>query len=161
MSCGGNVPFVPRTFCPICVDLHRYHFGTSQMSLALTPTSSLAGTLRRHTDHQFPLCVFCLSVFFSRVLCLKFNFFYHASRDKWCGRHVNWRGPPCVSKSCAVRPVFARVAGELWAADPSKNQIGHEANAVLWHTLGYQQHPGPENQHSQHMLNQPTGSSPE
>ena len=29
------------------------------------------------------------------------------------------RVPPCAVKACAVRPVFARVAGELRAADPA------------------------------------------
>ena len=32
------------------------------------------------------------------------------------------RVPPCVVKTCAVRPVFARVVGELRAADPSNVQ---------------------------------------
>ena len=32
------------------------------------------------------------------------------------------RVPPCAVKTCAVRPVFARVAGELRAADPSNAQ---------------------------------------
>ena len=32
------------------------------------------------------------------------------------------RVPPCAVKTCAVRPVFTRVAGELRAADPSNQQ---------------------------------------
>ena len=35
--------------------------------------------------------------------------------------------PPCTVKTCAVRPVFARVVGELQAADPSKCPRAHEA----------------------------------
>ena len=37
--------------------------------------------------------------------------------------------PLCVAKTCAVHPVFARVVGELWAADPSKCPRGFAANA--------------------------------
>ena len=37
--------------------------------------------------------------------------------------------PLCAAKTCAVHPVFALVAGELSAADPSKSQMGHEENA--------------------------------
>ena len=32
------------------------------------------------------------------------------------------RVPPCAVKTCALRPVFARVVGELWAAHPSNLQ---------------------------------------
>ena len=32
--------------------------------------------------------------------------------------------PPCVAKTCVVRPVFARVAGELGAADPRMSWKG-------------------------------------
>ena len=37
------------------------------------------------------------------------------------------RVPPCAVKTCAVRPVFARVGGELRTADPSKCPGAHEA----------------------------------
>ena len=78
--------------------------------------------------------------------------------------------PPCVAKTCAVRPVFARVAGELRAADPRIRSKRLEANASLGaHSeapvrslgAGHQQHPKPDNQDNQHMLNQPRGSFPE
>ena len=39
------------------------------------------------------------------------------------------RVPPCVVKTCAVRPVFARVVGELRAADPSHVQGPVKQNA--------------------------------
>ena len=37
--------------------------------------------------------------------------------------------PPCAAKTCAVRPVFAWVAGELWAACPSNCPRASAANA--------------------------------
>ena len=37
------------------------------------------------------------------------------------------RMPACAVKICAVRPVFARVVGELRAADPGKCPRAHEA----------------------------------
>ena len=36
---------------------------------------------------------------------------------------------PLSVKTCAVRPVFARVVGELWAADPSNVQGPVKQNA--------------------------------
>ena len=78
--------------------------------------------------------------------------------------------PPCAVKTCAVRPGFARVVGELRAADPSKVQGPVKQNASLgeqseaprrrWKP-GQEQNPRPENQDSQHMLEQPRGSFPE
>ena len=41
------------------------------------------------------------------------------------------RVPLCAVKTCAVRAVFARVAGELRAADPRKCLRAYEANASL------------------------------
>ena len=80
-------------------------------------------------------------------------------------RRVN----PCAVKTCAVRPVFARVVGELRAADPSNVQGPVEQNASpgeqseaprrRWKP-GQEQNPGPENQDSQHMLVQPMGVFP-
>ena len=77
---------------------------------------------------------------------------------------------PCAVKTCAVRPVFARVVGELRAADPSHVQAPVKQNArpgdqsealrPRWKP-GQEQNPGPENQDSQHMLEQPRGSFPE
>ena len=76
--------------------------------------------------------------------------------------------PPMCCKNLCVR--FLRVAGELWAADPSKRPMRHEATATSGRLSGapgqswkprHQQHPGPENQDSQHMLNQPRGSLPD
>ena len=81
------------------------------------------------------------------------------------------RVPPCAVKTCAVRPVFARVVGELRAADPNNVQGPVKQNASpgeqseaprpRWKP-GQEQHPGPENQDSQHMLKlkQPRGSFP-
>ena len=37
--------------------------------------------------------------------------------------------PPCAVKACAVRPVFARVVGELRVADPSNVQGPVKQNA--------------------------------
>ena len=34
--------------------------------------------------------------------------------------------PLCVAKTCAVCPVLAGLAGELWAADPGKCPSGHQ-----------------------------------
>ena len=39
----------------------------------------------------------------------------------------NRRVPSCAVKTCAVRPVFASVVGELRAANPSKCARAHEA----------------------------------
>ena len=80
------------------------------------------------------------------------------------------RVPPCAVKTCAVRPVFARVVGELRAADPS-NVHGpvkqnaspgeqSEAPRPRWKP-GQGQNPGPEIQDNQHMLEQPRGYFPE
>ena len=49
-----------------------------------------------------------------------------------------FRSLTCVAKTCAVRPVFARVVGKLWTAHPKRS----------WEP-GHQQHPGPENQDGQ------------
>ena len=78
--------------------------------------------------------------------------------------------PPCAVKTCAVRPVFARVVWELRAADPSKCPRAHEARCWpreqpeaprrRWKP-GQAQHPEPKNQDGQHMLNQPRGSFPD
>ena len=77
---------------------------------------------------------------------------------------------PCAVKTCAVRPVFARVVGELRATDPSNVQGSVKQNASpgqqseaprpRW-KLGQEQNPGPENQDSQHMLEQPRGYVPD
>ena len=78
--------------------------------------------------------------------------------------------PPCAVKTCAVRPGFARVVAELWAADPNNVQGPVKPNASpgqqsdsprpRWKP-GPEQNPGPENQDSQHMLEQPRGYFPE
>ena len=70
-------------------------------------------------------------------------------------------------RTCAVRLVFARMAKELQAADPSKcpratkqnARVGEQSEAPRrrWKP-GLQQHAGPENQDSQHMPNRPRGS---
>ena len=62
--------------------------------------------------------------------------------------------PPCAVKTCAVRPVFALVVGELRAADPSnvhrpvKQNASPEAQSEAprqgWKP-GQGQNPGPEN----------------
>ena len=80
------------------------------------------------------------------------------------------RVPPCAVKTCAACPVFARVVGELQAADPSNVQGPVKQNASpgeqseaprpRWKP-GQEQHPGPENQDSQHMPEQPRGYFPE
>ena len=77
---------------------------------------------------------------------------------------------PCAVKTCAGCPVFAPVVGELRAADPSKCPRPMKQNASpgeqseaprrRWKP-GQGQHPGPENQDSQHMIDQHRGSFPE
>ena len=79
------------------------------------------------------------------------------------------RVPPCAAKTCAVRPVFARLVWWLRAADPSNVQGPVKQNASpgeqseaprpRWKP-GQEQNPGPENQDSQHMLEQPRGKTP-
>ena len=78
--------------------------------------------------------------------------------------------PPCAVKTCAVRPVFARVVMELQAADPSnvhgpvKQNASPEAQSEAprrGRKPGQGQNPGPENQDSQHMLEHPRGSFPD
>ena len=65
------------------------------------------------------------------------------------------RVPPCAVKTCAVRPVFARVVGKLRAADPSNFQVPVKQNGQQSEALrprwkpGQEQNPGPENQDSQ------------
>ena len=76
---------------------------------------------------------------------------------------------PCVAKTCAERPGFARPEGS-WG-----QQIQEFAEAAMKQTLvrghnlrlldearevGHQQHPGPENQDGQHILDQPRQGSP-
>ena len=82
----------------------------------------------------------------------------------------NRRMPPCAVKTCAVRPVFARVVGELRTADPSNVQgpvkqiagPGEQSEAPRRRQKpGQEQNPGPENQDSQHMPEQPRGHFPE
>ena len=72
--------------------------------------------------------------------------------------------PPCAVKACAVRPVFAREQIQANVQGPMKQNPSRgeqsEAPRRRWKP-GQQQHPGPENQDSQHMLNQPRGSFPE
>ena len=46
----------------------------------------------------------------------------HQGKSK---ENSHWR----AGKTCAVRPFCARVARKLWAAEPSKCPMGHEANA--------------------------------
>ena len=72
----------------------------------------------------------------------------------------NRRVPPCAVKTCAVRPVFARVVGELRAADPS-NVHGPVKQNASPEAQSEAPRRGPENQDDQHMLEQPRGSFPE
>ena len=59
------------------------------------------------------------TIMFCCVLC------YRADKSKIINRRVT----PCAVKTCAVRPVFARVVGELRAADPSNVQEPVKQNA--------------------------------
>ena len=87
----------------------------------------------------------------------------------WGGGKGSACAPLCC-KNMAVRPVFARVVGELWVADPSSVQGRVKQNASAgeqseapgprWKP-GQEQNPGPENQASQYMLEQPRGYFPE
>ena len=54
-----NVLFVLQTFCAIYVELHINQVRTSRMSRDSPPNRPQ--TLPRHTGHQIPLCVLCLS----------------------------------------------------------------------------------------------------
>ena len=63
----GNVPSVPRTFCPIYGELRINQVGTSRMSQGSPPNCPL-DIPRQRTDHQTPLCFLSLSVFFSLAL---------------------------------------------------------------------------------------------
>ena len=78
---------------------------------------------------------------------------------------------PCAAKTCAVRPVFGRVVGKLGGSrsknlpeGPLKQMLGQGHTLRLLdeaRELGRHQHPGPENQDSQHMIDQPRGFFPE
>ena len=77
------------------------------------------------------------------------------------------RVAPCAVKTCAARPVSARVVGELRAADPQglmkqNASAGERSEAPRrrWKP-GLEQHPGAENHDIEHMLKQPGGSFPE
>ena len=64
----GNVSSVPRTFCPIDVELHRNQVRTSWVSRETHP-QTIPETFPRHTDDEIPSCVFCLSVFLLPIIC--------------------------------------------------------------------------------------------
>ena len=49
--------------------------------------------------------------------------------------HKARRVPPCAVKTCAVCPVFARMVGELRAADPSNDQGPVKQNASPGETI--------------------------
>ena len=75
---------------------------------------------------------------------------------------------PLCCKACAVRPVFGQVVGKLGQQIQEFARRAMKANARQGHTLrlldearevGRHQHPGPENQDSQHMIDQPRGLS--
>ena len=80
-----------------------------------------------------------------------------------------YRRVSLVLKNLCCASCFARVAGELWGADPSKCTMGHEAMLVrgtIWGSktkleAGTTATPGNRNQDSQHMLNHPRGLSTE
>ena len=89
--------------------------------------------------------------------------------DRYCYRSrlsfsdLDWRSfcckqysactPLCFKNLCCAS-CFCRVAGELWAADSSKCPGGGAQSGAPRRI--HQQHPGPKNQDSQHMLNQPS-----
>ena len=50
---------------------------------------------------------------------------FPASAIEECDMRFFRRVPPCAVKTCAVRPVFAHVVGELQVADPSSWPGGH------------------------------------
>ena len=99
-----------------------------------------------------------------RQKCVKFASKMRGTR---LGKYTFWTIPV---KTCAVLPVFARVVGQLRAADPSHAQGPVKQNArpgdqsevprPRW-KQGQEQNPGPENQDNQHMLEQPRGYFPE
>ena len=66
------------------------------------------------------------------------------------------RVPPCVAETCALRPVFARVVGELRAADASKCLRGYDAGASCGaQSEAFSQKPG----HQQHQGSEKPGQS--
>ena len=64
LSCG-DIPFVAQTFCPTYVEIIAHNHQGGKSGCFGTHPQTVAGTLPRHTDHQIPLCVHCLCVFFS------------------------------------------------------------------------------------------------
>ena len=95
---------------------------------------------------------------FWELLMQVLRFLLHSACDPLC----------CKNMCCASR--FARVVGELWAADPSNVQGPVKQNArpgdqseaprPRWKP-GQEQNPAPGNQDSQHMREQPRGSFPD
>ena len=90
-------------------------------------------------------------------------FFSHAKQTSACA-------PLCCKNMCCASRLFARVVGELRAADPSNVQGPVKQNASPGEQSeaprprskqGQEQNSGPENQDNQHMLEQPRGSFPE
>ena len=120
-------------------------------------TDGRAAHRKRPTVPNF--CVFSLL-----VLCL-LKVQAEAQKRKKLGTpkiRDSWPFP----SSCAVRLVFAlMVARGAAAADPRIRLNGAIEQLVRGRNLklepGHQQHPGPENQDSQHKLNQPSGSFPD
>ena len=47
---------------------------------------------------------------------------------------LEWVCAPCVcvAQTCAVRPILARVVGELWTANPSRCPRGYAEDAKIW-----------------------------
>ena len=80
------------------------------------------GTIVPQGPFENCLCVFCLLVFLAPKI------FDPELRQSGFGLNFWFRRvPPCAVQTCAVRPGFAPVVGELQAANPSKCPRAHEA----------------------------------
>ena len=60
------------------------------------------------------------------------NYFHFNFRVNGTGKYFFRVSAHCVTKACAVRPVFADVAGELGAADPRSCLKGHESQIEIY-----------------------------
>ena len=131
--------------------------GVASIDLLLSPIKSQEKVLRpRRNNKKF-------SFDFVRTSALEGNWVFTALQI-FLPNQLGVCLTVLLKRGCAVRPVFARVVGELQAADPSNLQRPVKQNASpgqqseaprpRWQP-GQEQQPGPENQDSQHMLEQP------
>ena len=160
-------------FCAIPRD---HHCGSSSVMISSCSGLSILSLLLRRGQGDrnvwglFPIVRGCETKCSELCKCLFAIAICDSDHESQVTSDLSRSVPPCVATTCAERPVFAWVVGELWAADPSKCTRAHEANAssgtkseaprCCWKSAR-QQHPAPESQDSQHMLKQPRGSFPD